>query len=125
MAIVRDLSTKEKDPLMYNKGATLAGATVVKVTPRRVYLRNQGRLEYLALEATPITTPPPTQPKAGPPEVANTELDGDVRCSGGRCTLARKLVDKVLGNTAMLATSVRAMPVVKDGHAAGFKLDAI
>jgi general secretion pathway protein C len=56
---------------------------------------------------------------------AVAELGSDVQCSGGRCILPRSTVDKVLGNTAVLATSVHAMPVVKDGHSAGFRLDAI
>jgi general secretion pathway protein C len=121
MAIMCDLGTREKDPAMYNKGATIAGAQVIKVLPRRVYLRHAGRLEYVDLEATAAPAPP----KPSPPDPAVADLDRDVQCGGGRCTLARATVDKVLANTALLATSVRAMPVMKDGRAAGFRLDAI
>jgi general secretion pathway protein C len=125
MAILRDLSTREKDPVMYNKGASIAGAKVLKVLPRRVYLRHDGHIEYVDLE--PNATAPAATPAAvrtpAPERVA--ELGGDVKCDGGRCTLPRATVEKVLANTTMLATSVRAMPVVKDGHAAGFRLDAI
>jgi general secretion pathway protein C len=53
------------------------------------------------------------------------DLANEVHCSGSRCSLARATVNKVLANTAVLATSVRAMPVVKDGRPSGFRLDAI
>jgi general secretion pathway protein C len=128
MAIMRDLSTREKDPAMFHKGSTIAGAVVLKVTPRRVYLRNQGRVEYLDLEAPPPSAPTATATAAAPAPAGDplfATLDRDVRCSGSSCRLARPLVDKLLANTAALASSVHAMPAIKDGRPAGFRLDAI
>jgi general secretion pathway protein C len=123
MAVMRDLSTRQKDPALYNAGATLAGALVVRVLPRRVYLRNAGRLEYVDLEppAAPVTTDTHAPPVAADSAPSDTTLDRDVRCQAGRCTLARSLVTRLVGNTALLAASVRVMPL----SGGGFRLDAI
>src|SRR4051812_37827030 len=42
MAVIRDMSTKEKDPEMYRKGSTIgaSGASVYRVTSKRVYILN-------------------------------------------------------------------------------------
>jgi general secretion pathway protein C len=129
MAIIRDLSTKEKDPVMYNKGQTIGGtsAEVVKVLTKRVYLRNGGRLEYVELEgAAPAvaqnTPPPPPQPAIDP---NMGDITGGVNCSGNSCTVDRALVEKLLQNTTMLATAARFVPSIKDGKPNGFKLYAI
>ena len=131
MAVIRDLSTKEKDPAMYNRGAKIGttAATVVKVLTKRVYLRNQGRLEYLELEgAAPPTTvasnlPPPPPPGGLNPELG--DIDKGVNCTGNNCTVERQLVEKMLSNTAMLASAARFVPSIKDGKPNGFKLYAI
>jgi general secretion pathway protein C len=130
MAIVRDLSTKEKDPGMYHKGSKIGNtpASVYRVFAKRVYIVNNGRPEYVELDgAAPVAvasnTPPPT---AGPP--ANPDL-GDIEkgvtCSGNSCTIERSVVDKMLANTTMLATAARFVPSIKDGKPNGFKLYAI
>jgi general secretion pathway protein C len=126
MAVMRDLSTRQKDPALYNAGAQLAGAVVVRVLPRRVYLRNAGRLEYVDLEAPPApATPDKRAPPADAPgnglALSEAALDREVRCQAGRCTLARALVTRLVGNTALLATSVRVMPLGNGG----FRLDGI
>jgi general secretion pathway protein C len=129
MAVLRDLSTKEKDPAMFAKGAAIfsTGATVWKVVEKRVYLKNAGHTEYVELEgaapaAAPGTSapPPPTNGNAGP-----GEFDGNVNCSGNNCTIDRVFVEKMLNNTAALATAARAVPAIKDGKPSGFRLYAI
>jgi len=131
MAIIRDLSTKEKDPAMYNRGMAVAatGATVVKVVNKRVYIRNGGRLEYLEMEgaAAPAATvasnvpPPPAQPAGDGFDVNPNQI----KCNGNNCSVERALVEKALSNTAMLATAARFVPSIKDGKPNGFKLYAI
>lgn len=128
MAVIRDLSTKEKDPAMYNRGMKVGttDATVVAVVQRRVYLRNQGRLEYLELDGGP--TPPPRVAVNVPPPPESGEMgdiDRGVTCSGQSCNINRSLVEKLLSNTAMLATAARVVPSIKDGKPNGFKLYAI
>lgn len=132
MAVIRDLSTKEKDPAMYNRGMTIGetGATVVKVVNKRVYLRNQGRLEYAEMDgAAPPSAPqvaaaPPPPPPT--PDPSGIEIsDKAVTCSGNSCNVERQLVEKLLSNTAALATAARFVPSIKDGKPNGFKLYAI
>jgi general secretion pathway protein C len=128
MAIIRDLTTKEKDPGMYNHGAIVGntGATVYRVLTKRVYIKNQGRLEYLELDGS---APPPAA--APQPAVVASNDPGDIdpgkslQCSGNSCTIERAFVDKMLSNTAALATAARFVPSIKDGKPNGFKLYAI
>jgi general secretion pathway protein C len=132
MGIIRDLSTQQKDPGMYNKGAAIGatGATVLKVLSKRVYITNGGRTEYLELEGAPAAVAAATAPMP-PPAVAMNDAnlgdlpDGSVKCNGNACTVERALVEKLLSNTAMLATSARFVPSIKDGKPNGFKLYAI
>lgn len=132
MAVIRDLSTKEKDPTMYNRGAAVggSGAKIVKVLTKRVYLRNSGRLEYLEMDG--VTAGPTAQLASAPPPPSSSGLDpamGDidkgVTCTGNNCFVERQLVDKLLSNTTMLATAARFVPSIKDGKPNGFKLYAI
>jgi general secretion pathway protein C len=128
MAVIRDNGTKEKDAAMYNRGAKIGGATIVRVLTKRVYLRNSGRLEYLELDGA---APPPVAVAANvpPPQGAlNPELgdiDRGVNCTGNSCTVERQLVEKMLQNTALLASAARFVPSIKDGKPNGFKLYAI
>ncbi len=131
MAIIRDLSSKEKEPHMYGTGALLPGtqAMVLAIFEKRVYLRNSGKLEYLDLDA-----------KAEPPKAATVAIeavapamdpnsgdvpDGKVQCSGNNCTVERALVESLLTNTTSLAMAARFVPSMKDGKPNGFKLYAI
>lgn len=127
MAVIRDLSTKEKDPAMYNRGMSIAstGATVVSVVQKRVYLRNAGRLEYLELDGTAPPPPRVVSRVAAPPRGPNEPDLSGVSCNGPSCTIDRSLVDKLLQNTTMLATAARVVPSIKDGKPNGFKLYAI
>lgn len=130
MAIIRDMSTKEKDPEMYHRGSTIGstGATVYRVTLKRVYILNNGRPEYIELDgnappAVAANTPPPTQAPAINADLG--DIDKGVNCAGNSCTIDRALVEKLLSNTTMLATAARFVPSIKDGKPNGFKLYAI
>ena len=131
MAIIRDMSTKEKDPEMYHQGSIIGatGAEVVKVMSKRVYIRNAGRPEFLELDgaaapAVAQNTPPPVAAQAAlNPELG--DIDKGVTCTGNACTIERQLVEKLLANTTMLATAARFVPSIKDGKPNGFKLYAI
>jgi general secretion pathway protein C len=130
MAVIRDLSTKEKDPAMYNRGAKVAAtsATVEKVVNKRVYLRNGGRLEYLEMEGAPPPSTPTVAAVTPPPAAADPalgDISSGVKCSGTNCTVEKQLVEKLLSNTTALATAARFVPSIKDGKPNGFKLYAI
>ncbi len=126
VAIIRELSTKEKDPGMFAKDSQLpSGATVVRVETHRVYLRNGGQLEYLEMEGA---TPPPNAVVEATPtglDPAMGDIDKGVNCTGTNCTVDRALVDKLLANTMSLASAARFVPSIKDGKPNGFKLYAI
>lgn len=129
MAVIRDMSTKEKDPEMYHRGSTIGatGATVYRVMSKRVYILNGGKPEYLELEGNAAPAPAVAQ-NTPPPTTLNPELgdiDKGVNCSGNSCTVDRALVEKLLSNTTMLATAARFVPSIKDGKPNGFKLYAI
>jgi general secretion pathway protein C len=131
MAIIKDLAGKEKDSSMFNRGKEIFAtkATVEKVFPKKVYFRNNGQLEYLALDGADVP-PPATTATAAPPPAAPIDqnmgdIDKGVNCSGNNCTVDRALVEKLLQNTTMLATSARFVPSIKDGKPNGFKLYAI
>ncbi len=55
MAVIRDMSTKEKDPEMYRRGSTIgaSAASVYRVLARRVYILNGRKPEYLELDGVP------------------------------------------------------------------------
>ncbi len=133
VAIVRDLSTKEKDPLMVHRGSRVTSETLVaQVISKRVYLRNGGRLEYLDLEGGTPATAAATPPVASAPialggsfDANQGDIDRGVTCSGNNCTVDRSLVEKMLSNTTMLATAARFVPSQKDGKPNGFRLFAI
>jgi len=131
VAIIKDLAGKEKDSAMFNKGKEIftTKATVEKVFPKRVYFRNNGQLEYLEIEgaAPPATPAQPAVAANTPPPVDQNmgDIDKGVNCSGNNCTVDRSLVEKLLQNTTMLATSARFVPSIKDGKPNGFKLYAI
>jgi general secretion pathway protein C len=129
MGIIRDMSTKEKDPIMYNKGAIIGstGAEVVKVEPKRVYFTHAGRWEYVEMEGgpAPATNPQPRVAMAPGIDAPQGDITSGVTCNGNACTVERQLVEKLLANTAMLATAARFVPSMKDGKPNGFKLDAI
>ncbi|HZS39733.1 MAG TPA: type II secretion system protein GspC [Polyangia bacterium] len=128
MAVIRDLSTKEKDPGMYNRGSKIGTteALVHKVLTKRVYIKNAGRLEYLELDGA---APPPAAAAPPPVMASNDPADIDpgkaVSCSGNSCNIERQFVEKMLSNTAALATAARFVPSIKDGKPNGFKLYAI
>jgi general secretion pathway protein C len=131
MGIIRDMSTKEKDPAMYHRGSTITpGVTVFRVTSKRVYILNSGRPEFLELDgnappapAVAANVPPPAAPTGLNPELG--DIDKGVTCTGNACTVERALVEKMLANTTMLATAARFVPSIKDGKPNGFKLYAI
>jgi general secretion pathway protein C len=132
VAIIKDLAGKEKDSAMFNKGKEIFAthAMVEKVFPKRVYFRNGGQLEYLEIEgaAPPAAAAQPAVAAVTPPAPIDQNLgdiDKGVNCSGNNCTVDRALVEKLLQNTTMLATSARFVPSIKDGKPNGFKLYAI
>jgi general secretion pathway protein C len=132
MAVIRDLSSKDKEAAMFAMGSKLPGgaAEVLRVIERKVYLRNEGRIEYLELEGAnnpnPVAaTPAPQMVVAASGDPMDDSIGNRVRCNGAACEIERSLVDQMLSNTTSLATAARFVPSIKDGRPNGFKLYAI
>jgi general secretion pathway protein C len=132
MAVIRDLSTKEKDSSLFGRGMPVfsTGATLERVVSKRVYLKTGARLEYIEMDGA--APPPPVAAAAPAPSPGGITVDpntGDVdkgvSCTGNNCVVEKQLVEKLLSNTAALATAARFVPSIKDGKANGFKLYAI
>ena len=123
-------------------GDTVPGnsrAVVTDVMERRVLLLNGGRNEYLdLLEQAERPQPTALQPSganevrsytgytmpkaaAGLAEVAK----GIQKVGEGKYEIQRSALNKVLGNTTMLARSARIVPSMRNGKPNGFKLYAI
>lgn len=111
-------------------------AVITDIMERKVLLQNGGRHEYLDMESGESAQPgAPTSeisPEAASTHKPSAGLAGEedigkgIRKIGeGKFEIDRKALDKVLGNTTMLARSARIVPSVKDGQPNGFKLYAI
>ncbi|MEO6953015.1 MAG: type II secretion system protein GspC [Polyangia bacterium] len=128
MAVLRDLSTKHLDAEMFNRGKKIfaTNAVVKSVLPRRVYLDNDGKTEYLDLDADQKAAPAAAAVVSAPsPPGELGDIDKSIQCNGTNCTIERALVDRALANTAALASMARFVPSVRDGKPNGFKVYAI
>jgi general secretion pathway protein C len=136
MAVIRDLSLKDKEAGLYAKGSKLPGSTgavVMRVVTKKVYLRNGQRIEFLDLDGAgdrPAVASAAAPPPISPPAVASgdpldDQIGNHIRCTGSACEIDRSLVDQALANTTSLATAARFVPSIKDGRPNGFKLYAI
>jgi general secretion pathway protein C len=113
-AVVTDIDEDRVEFEIVNPGAAKAG-------------KKRGRIEYLELEqpsaqSAPVASTAPVVP------AANGEEDftkGVKKISDSQFQIDRNLLEKVLGDTNLLARSARIVPNVVDGKSNGFKLYAI
>jgi general secretion pathway protein C len=130
LAVIRDLSKPKPPARWFRRGEAVFAsiATVVRVAERRVYLRVGDKTEYLDL-SEPIQ--PTASATAGTAHVfaktdaLSAEIDHGVRCSGTSCEIDRPLVEHLLANTSALAMAARFVPVMQNGRADGFRVNAI
>jgi len=76
---------------------------------------------------TPAGKPPAVSPLK-PAPTAEAELHRiarDITCKATRCTLGNGVVDRILADSNLVASSARIIPVMQDGKAIGFKMMAI
>lgn len=106
-----------------------SGVTVESIEPRRVFLVNAGRREYVDLEGQGAAPPPPAAGKAAAADAGGlsaAELDRGVRkASDNAYEIDRGLVEKALLDPATIGKGARIVPSVKDGAPNGFKIYAI
>ena len=129
------LNITDSKTSMFSIGTKVEGATITDIMERRVLLDNAGRAEYLDLldvgpaqTATAAPSPPPRFSKYRMPRGMKglEEVAKGIRKTGeGKYEIRRSALNKVLGNTTMLARSARIVPSVRNGKPNGFKLYAI
>ncbi len=136
MAVILDMT--EDNQGLFTIGSQLPGnATVTDIQEQRVLLLNGGRREYLSLLdetpekraeiAEPIQSPRANSPFAMPPATPGLEAvaKGIRKVGEGRYEIQRSALNKILGNTTLLARSARIVPSMHNGQPNGFKLYAI
>ena len=132
MAVIRDTTDQSAGP--YGVGSKIRGATVEDIQETRVYLRNQGKAEFLDLVDKGPPPAPPGQPAPPPTPVAAApaadpfaaELQKGIKQTSEHAYEVQKsTLDSMLGNMAALSRAARIVPEVKDGKSAGFRLFSI
>ncbi len=121
-------------PGLYSIGSRLPLGDAIVVTdilPRRVMLLNAGREEYVDLvQPAAAAAAPARRPGGGKelprarPEIAAVAA-GIKKVGEGRYELQRSALNRLLGDTTLLARSGRVVPARKDGKPAGFSLYGI
>lgn len=109
-------------------------ATVVDVLDRRVLIHREGRTEYIDLatgdtmrgspHASVVAKKPPRS-KSAFSKFTQEISQGVKKIGPNKWEIQRSVLNKVLGNTTMLARSARIVPSVRNGKPNGFKLYAI
>lgn len=129
MAVVRDNADAKSGVRIYQRGDRLpqGGAIVTRISEGRVDFVAGKRLQYLDEELKPpaILCSLPAEPPPSESSWLERDVDKGVRCHGSRCEIDKSLIDKVLANTATLATWARFVPSSRDSKPNGFKLYAI
>lgn len=121
---------------LYAIGRKLNGvdATVVDVLERRVLLSREGRTEYIDLgeggqprvaRSAPQARKPRRRYRSAFSRFTKDIASGVKKVGPGKYEIKRSALNKVLGNTTMLARSARIVPSVRNGKPNGFKLYAI
>jgi general secretion pathway protein C len=133
--------TTEKKTGLYSIGSKIPGeATVTDIMDHRVLLLNGNRNEYIDLEATSAPPSGPSSSSYGEEEMQRPRMSfnrpqmlpglediskGIRKVGESRYEIQRATLNKVLGNTTLLARSARIVPSVQNGVPNGFKLFAI
>ena len=129
VVVLRDIEFKTTGA--YGVKGVVRDASITEILETRVYLMNQGKLEYIDM----FEPPPPPAPvaKAAEPALAAAPTDpfaaemqkGIKKLGEHNYELRRNTLESVLGNMALLSRSARIVPEMKDGKAAGFRLFAV
>ncbi|MCA9665550.1 MAG: hypothetical protein KC503_08175 [Myxococcales bacterium] len=121
---------------LYGIGAKLAStsATITDIDTRRVLLNNGGRREFIELDkgddasrprhlSSPVNRRTTYRPRRS--SLFAGLANGVRKLGPGKWEIRRSALNKVLGNTTLLARSARIVPSVRNGKPNGFKLYAI
>jgi len=126
---------------LYGIGSKVPGeAEITDIMARRVLLINGGRNEYLDLMETVDTNRSAMTTAASPVALSSRRnrphmpramhglegvAKGIQKIGEGKYEIRRSALNRILGNTTLLARSARIVPSVRNGKPNGFKLYAI
>jgi general secretion pathway protein C len=119
--------TQSKECGAFGLSSPIKDGTIISIDQKRVEFELHGHVEYVEFEtASPAVASNTPTPPFGDDDPLGKEMDHGVKkLSETEYQVNRDLLDKVLGNTNLLASSARIVPNVIDGKASGFKLYAI
>jgi general secretion pathway protein C len=122
--------TQTKECGAFGLDSKVREATVISIDEKRAEFDVHGRVEFIELEGPQTqlasNTPIAPQPGLGDDDPMARDLDKGVKkVSETEYQVNRELLDKVLGDTNLLARSARIVPNIVDGKPSGFKLYAI
>ncbi len=125
VAVITDNAARET--AVYGIGDLLQGAaTVIKVEERRVLLLNNGRTEYLEMDADAKKGARPASVASVKSAKKNDEIGNNIRKVGeNEYVISQEEITKTLSNLNSIATQARIVPAFKNGVAQGFKLFSI
>jgi type II secretion system protein C len=129
VAVIRDVLDRSVGP--HTIGSAIRGAVISAIEETRLFLEIDGRTEYLDLlsdvpadQMGPGATTAAASPIAAPPTdpLAAVVERGIRRIGEHNYEVQRQAVDALLGNMSALSRSVRVIPEIREGRAAGFRL---
>src|SRR5579883_893088 len=127
-AAIKDLQTQQISLFRIGSVINADGVTLESIESAKVFIKNAGKLEYIDMKE-PAAAPPPVNNAQGNTGIAGlsaADLAKGVRKLGdNKYEVDRELINKLLGNTAALATTARIVPSQKDGKADGFRVYGI
>ncbi len=122
MCTLRDLTANESD--IYMVGDTFMGAKLLDIQDLKAIILNNGRREFIDLEAGGAGTPGPIA-ALGAPKTAAPTAAGIKKIDDKHYQIERSTVNSALADMNKLASDARIVPSFKNGQANGFKLFSI
>ncbi len=104
---------------VYQEGDNIQGAEIIRIEPRRVILRHNGRTEALNLEIRDLeNTSAAQRPRLRP----GRSVSGIRRVNDRERIIPRETFNRQLNNLPRLLQQARAIPHNENGQAMGFRL---
>lgn len=104
---------------VYQEGDSIEGAEIIRIEPRRVILRQNGRTEALSLEVRNLEN---TSATRRPMLRSGRTASGIRRVSDRERIIPRETFNRQLNNLPRLLQQARAIPHTENGQAQGFRL---
>ncbi len=124
IAVLCDTATKECGA--FGLDSKVRDGTLIAIEEKKVTFDVHGHEEFIEFDGNPPIASNAPAPTYGDQDPLAADLDKGVKkLSETEYQVNRDLLDKVLGDTNLLARSARIVPNIVDGKPNGFKLYAI